>query len=144
MTEEIALPEINKVLVLDAFDALFNKRDYAATARFWSSDYIQHSAHIASGHEGLFNLIGTTPDTPRYERGVIQAEGDHVMAHGRFGRPYKIGSHRGCAVRGAGERGGPRPDRDRDARPADGHAGREGVLLFDCPDAARRPARGDR
>jgi predicted SnoaL-like aldol condensation-catalyzing enzyme len=36
----------NKALVLEAFDTLFNKRDYAAAERFWSPNYIQHSAHI--------------------------------------------------------------------------------------------------
>jgi predicted SnoaL-like aldol condensation-catalyzing enzyme len=36
----------NKAVVLEAFDTLFNKRDYAAAERFWSPDYIQHSAHI--------------------------------------------------------------------------------------------------
>jgi predicted SnoaL-like aldol condensation-catalyzing enzyme len=44
----------NKALVLEAFDKLFNKRDYAAAERFWSPNYIQHSAHIAPGREGLF------------------------------------------------------------------------------------------
>jgi len=34
---------------LDAFDTLFNKRDYAAAEKFWSPDYIQHSAHIRAG-----------------------------------------------------------------------------------------------
>ena len=42
----------NKALVLEAFDTLFNKRDYAAAERFWSSNYIQHSAHIEPGREG--------------------------------------------------------------------------------------------
>jgi predicted SnoaL-like aldol condensation-catalyzing enzyme len=50
-------PEQNKTLVLEAFDTLFNKRDYEAAGRFWSPDYIQHSAHIAPGRQGLFNLI---------------------------------------------------------------------------------------
>ena len=45
-------PEQNKALVLEAFDTLFNKRDYAAAERFWSDRYIQHSAHIAPGREG--------------------------------------------------------------------------------------------
>jgi hypothetical protein len=31
-------PEQNKTLVLGAFDALFNKRDYAAAERLWSPD----------------------------------------------------------------------------------------------------------
>ena len=40
-------PERNKALVLEAFDTLFNKRDYVAAERYWSPTYIQHSAHIA-------------------------------------------------------------------------------------------------
>ena len=50
-------PEQNKALVLEAFDTLFNKRDYEAAARFWSESYIQHSAHIEPGRHGLFDLI---------------------------------------------------------------------------------------
>ncbi|MGB0056077.1 MAG: hypothetical protein WBQ20_04830 [Methyloceanibacter sp.] len=42
-------PEHNKALVLEAFDALFNKRDYTAVERFWSETCIQHSAHIPPG-----------------------------------------------------------------------------------------------
>ena len=83
-------PEQNKVLVLDAFDILFNKRDYAAAERLWSPNYIQHSAHIAPGREGLFALIRSAPDTLRHENQHIVAEGDYVIAHGRFsgnGRP---------------------------------------------------------
>jgi predicted SnoaL-like aldol condensation-catalyzing enzyme len=74
----------NKALVLDAFDTLFNKRDYVAAERYWSPDYIQHSAHIEPGREGLFNLIKSIPPTLKYEPGVIVAEGDFVIVHGRF------------------------------------------------------------
>jgi predicted SnoaL-like aldol condensation-catalyzing enzyme len=76
--------ENNKTVVLEAFDTLFNKRDYAAAERFWSPDYIQHSAHIAPGREGLFNLIKSLPSTLKYEPGVIVADGDFVIVHGRF------------------------------------------------------------
>jgi predicted SnoaL-like aldol condensation-catalyzing enzyme len=80
----------NKSLVLKAFDTLFNQRDYAAAERFWSPDYIQHSAHIEPGRGGLFDLIRTLPPSLRYEPGVIVADGDYVIVHGRFsghGRP---------------------------------------------------------
>ena len=80
----------NKALVLEAFETLFNKRDYAAAERFWSSNYIQHSAHIEPGREGLFNLIKGSPASLKYEPGMIVAEGDFVIVHGRFsgtGRP---------------------------------------------------------
>jgi predicted SnoaL-like aldol condensation-catalyzing enzyme len=76
--------EQNKRLVLKAFDTLFNKRDYAAAEKFWSPDYIQHSAHIGSGREGLFNLVKSTPPTLKHEPGIIVAEGDFVIVHGRF------------------------------------------------------------
>jgi predicted SnoaL-like aldol condensation-catalyzing enzyme len=78
------IEEKNKELVLKAFDTLFNKRDYAAAERYWSPDYIQHSAHIAPGREGLFNLIKGIPPTLKYEPGMILAEGDLVIVHGRF------------------------------------------------------------
>ena len=76
--------ENNKKLVLYAFDTLFNKRDYAAAERFWSPQYIQHSAHIEPGREGLFNLVKSLPPTLEYEPGVILAGGDFVIVHGRF------------------------------------------------------------
>jgi predicted SnoaL-like aldol condensation-catalyzing enzyme len=76
--------EANKALVLKAFDTLFNKRDYAAAERFWSPNYIQHSAHIEPGREGLFNLIKSSPPNLQYEPGTILAEGDYVIVHGRF------------------------------------------------------------
>jgi predicted SnoaL-like aldol condensation-catalyzing enzyme len=77
-------PEQNKARVLEAFETLFNKRDYEAAERFWSPDYIQHSAHIEPGREGLFNLIKSLPSTLKYEPGTIVAEGDLVIVHGRF------------------------------------------------------------
>jgi predicted SnoaL-like aldol condensation-catalyzing enzyme len=85
MTQTIE--ETNKRLVLEAFDTLFNKRDYQEAERFWSPNYIQHSAHIKPG---LFDLIRSSPATLRYEPGTIVAEGDYVIVYGRFantGRP---------------------------------------------------------
>ena len=76
--------EQNKKLVLEAFDMLFNKRDYAAAEKFWSPDYIQHSAHIPPGRDGLFNLVKSLPPTLKHELGTIVADGDFVIVHGRF------------------------------------------------------------
>jgi len=77
-------PEQNKKLVLEAFDALFNKRDYEAAKRYWSPSYIQHSAHIEAGRGGLFNLARSLPATLKYDHDRIVAEGDYVISHGRF------------------------------------------------------------
>ena len=82
MTQSIQ--QQNKALVLHAFDLLFNKRDYEAAEKLWSPHYIQHSAHIEPGREGLFNLIKSLPATLRYQPGLIVAEEDFVIVHGRF------------------------------------------------------------
>jgi predicted SnoaL-like aldol condensation-catalyzing enzyme len=74
----------NKAFVLEAFETLFNKRDYVTAERYWSPSYIQHSAHIPPGREGLFELVKAAPDTLRYEHGLIIANGDYVLIHGRF------------------------------------------------------------
>src|SRR5437016_5675483 len=90
MSQSIA--EKNTALVLEAFDTLSNKRDYAAAERYWSPHYIQHSAHIEPGRDGLFNLINSIPPTLKYESGTIMAENDLVIVRGRFsgiGLPVK-------------------------------------------------------
>ena len=74
----------NKAIVLEAFETLFNKRDYAKALNLWSPKYIQHSAHIPPGREGLFELVKNIPATLRYDNQVIVAEGDFVLLHGRF------------------------------------------------------------
>jgi predicted SnoaL-like aldol condensation-catalyzing enzyme/ketosteroid isomerase-like protein len=73
-----------KAFALEAFDTLFNKRDYKAAERFWSPRYIQHSAHVPAGREGLFNLVKSMPAELRYENALVVAEGDYVFLHGRF------------------------------------------------------------
>jgi predicted SnoaL-like aldol condensation-catalyzing enzyme len=78
------IDEKNKAFVLEAFETLFNKRDYAAAERFWSPNYIQHSAHIPPGREGLFGLVKGIPDSLHYENGLAVANGNYVLLHGRF------------------------------------------------------------
>ncbi|HMI40836.1 MAG TPA: ester cyclase [Sphingomicrobium sp.] len=77
-------PEQNKALVLEAFDTLFNRKDYTAAEKFWSPDYLQHSAHIPPGRDGLFGLVEAAPAAMRYENSLVMAEGDMLMLHGRF------------------------------------------------------------
>jgi predicted SnoaL-like aldol condensation-catalyzing enzyme len=74
----------DKTFVLMAFDTLFNKRDYKTAEALWSPRYIQHSANVAQGRAGLFDLIKSLPPSLRYENSVVIAEGDLVILHGRF------------------------------------------------------------
>jgi predicted SnoaL-like aldol condensation-catalyzing enzyme len=74
----------NKAFVLEAFDTLFNKKDFVAAEKFWSPNYIQHSAHIPPGRDGLFGLVKNAPPEMKYENSLIMAEGDMLTLHGRF------------------------------------------------------------
>jgi predicted SnoaL-like aldol condensation-catalyzing enzyme len=73
-----AIEEKNKAFVLEAFETLF------AADRFWSPNYIQHSAHIPPGREGLFTLVKGFPEGFHYENGLTVANGEYVLLHGRF------------------------------------------------------------
>ena len=74
----------NKAFVLEAFETLFNRKDFAAAEKFWSPNYIQHSAHVAPARDGLFSLVKSVPPGMRYENSLTMAEGDMLMLHGRF------------------------------------------------------------
>jgi hypothetical protein len=64
-------PEQNKTLVLEAFDTLFNKRDYAAAEKFWSPQYIQHSAFSPT--------IPVSAAGPRTEIATADADRERVQ-----------------------------------------------------------------
>jgi hypothetical protein len=49
MARDVEQEARHKVLVLEAFDALFNRRDFEAAERYWSPGYVQHSAGIGRG-----------------------------------------------------------------------------------------------
>jgi predicted SnoaL-like aldol condensation-catalyzing enzyme len=76
-------PSQNKAIVIEAFDTLFNRHDTQKAERFWSPDYIQHSALVPAGRDGLFSTILNAPEL-QYEHQLALAEGDFVMIHGRF------------------------------------------------------------
>ncbi len=74
-------------LVLEAFDTLFNRHDFEAAERYWSPNYLQHSAVIPPGRHGLFAHVAALPTTVKYEHHVIAANRDFVLVHGRFFGP---------------------------------------------------------
>lgn len=82
-----AQEDCNIQFVLAAFDALFNRHDFASAERYWSPDYVQHSAAVPPGRDGLFAHVGGFPDTVKYEHHVIAAKDDFVLVHGRFSGP---------------------------------------------------------
>jgi predicted SnoaL-like aldol condensation-catalyzing enzyme len=91
MTRDLEQEARNKTLVLEAFDALFNRRDFEAAERYFSPGYVQHSAGIGPGRDGIFARVRSV--RRQYESALVVAEGAYVMVHGRFsggGRPTRI------------------------------------------------------
>lgn len=81
---ELTKEDRNKQIVREAFDAVFNQRDISAFEKYWSPNYIQHSAHIPPGRDGLRNLVASLPPEAKYDSSIMMAEGDYVMVHGRY------------------------------------------------------------
>ncbi len=73
----------NTALVLEALDTLFNRKDYAKAAQFWSEDYVQHSGHVPAGREGLFGLVRAMGDV-HFEYDRVIAKDDFVWVHSRY------------------------------------------------------------
>ncbi|MFD4787881.1 hypothetical protein ACFWN1_12670 [Streptomyces sp. NPDC058459] len=52
---------------------MFNERDCAAAEQFRSPEYIQHSAHIAPGRYGLFDLVRSASEELRRKVNLLLA-----------------------------------------------------------------------
>lgn len=76
--------EKNKALVIEAVTSAFIERESSAFERYFSKDYIQHNPIIPPGRDGLKNFVATFPPTFNYSYGMVIAEGDLVMIHGRY------------------------------------------------------------
>src|SRR5580704_9595917 len=92
MARDLEQEARNKALVVEAFDTLFNRRDFEAAERYWSPDYVQHSAGIGQGRDGLFALVRSVHR--RYESALAVAEGDYVMVQDASA---EVGGRRGSS-----------------------------------------------
>ena len=76
--------EANKALVLAGIKGAFIDRDPAVLDRLFRSDYHQHNPLIANGTAAIKAIMaGLSPDF-RYEPGLVVADGEYVMIHGRY------------------------------------------------------------
>jgi predicted SnoaL-like aldol condensation-catalyzing enzyme len=74
----------NKAIVLAALTGAFTEHDLSVFDRYWAKDYIQHNTFIPPFREGLRNLAAQLPPDSTYEPGMIIAEGEYVVIHGRY------------------------------------------------------------
>ena len=76
--------ESNKQVVLKVLQGAFVERDVAVVERYFSLDYVQHNLTIPNGPRAIASLIPTLKEDLTYEVGMVIAEGDLVMVHGRY------------------------------------------------------------
>ena len=74
----------NKELVMRAITEAFVNMDTTAIDKYWSDRYIQHNPQLGNGREALKQLFGLVGPNFKYEIGLIVADGDFVMVHGRY------------------------------------------------------------
>ncbi len=74
----------NKKVIVEVLTEAYAKRDFAALEQWVAPDYIQHNPFIPAKRVGLRGFIESLPTDRRYEPGMIVAEGDIVMVHGRY------------------------------------------------------------
>jgi predicted SnoaL-like aldol condensation-catalyzing enzyme len=74
----------NKAVVSKVMDAVFVRRDSSIVERYFARAYIQHNPAVPNGRDAIPTLISHLAPGFRYEPGMIVAEGDPVMIHGRY------------------------------------------------------------
>jgi len=74
----------NKTIIVEVLTKAFTHRDFSALEKWFSPDYIQHNPFIPAKRAGLRGFVEALPEGRRYESGMIVAEGDLVMVHGRY------------------------------------------------------------
>lgn len=77
--------EANKKLVSNAMHELFVTKDAEKAVRlYFGKPYLQHNPTIQDGAEDLPKVVASLPANFKYEPGIIVADGDIVMIHGRY------------------------------------------------------------
>ena len=73
-----------KQIALSALTGAFIDRDPSVVGRYFAPNYIQHNPAIPNGPAAIAGLIASLSKDFSYEPGMIVAEGDLVMVHGRY------------------------------------------------------------
>ena len=74
----------NKALAIEAITGVFIKRDTTIPGKLFVTDYKQHNPTIPNGNASIPDVVRALPDDFKYEMGMVVAEGEYVMIHGRY------------------------------------------------------------
>ena len=78
------MSEVNKALVLAGIKGAFIDRDPTVLDRLFSDGYRQHNPLIANGTAAIKAIIAGLSPEFKYEPGLLVADGEYVMVHGRY------------------------------------------------------------
>jgi predicted SnoaL-like aldol condensation-catalyzing enzyme len=84
MTTTTNTTDANKALVLAGIKGVFIDRDPTVLDRLFSDDYRQHNPQIPNGTAAVKALLGKLPADFKYEPGLVLADRDYVIIHGRY------------------------------------------------------------
>jgi predicted SnoaL-like aldol condensation-catalyzing enzyme len=73
-----------KQLALRALTGAFIDRDPSVVERYFAPDYIQHNPAIPNGPKAVAGFIAGLSKHFSYQPGMVVAEADLVMVHGRY------------------------------------------------------------
>jgi predicted SnoaL-like aldol condensation-catalyzing enzyme len=76
--------DANKALVLAGIKGVFIDRNPTVIDRLFSNDYRQHNPQIPNGTAAIKALLKSLPAGFKYEPGLVVADGDYVIIHGRY------------------------------------------------------------
>ena len=79
-----SLTESNRDLVVTILRAVFINRDTSIVSTHFAKSYKQHNPLIPNGPEAIPLLVSSLPEEFRYEMGMVLAQDNLVMVHGRY------------------------------------------------------------
>jgi acetyl esterase/lipase/predicted SnoaL-like aldol condensation-catalyzing enzyme len=83
MTDSATNEAANKALVLKVLTELFEDRDVSALDRYYADSLIQHNPRVPDGTGELRARVTANPNL-HHQTGMVAADGDIVMVHGRY------------------------------------------------------------
>src|SRR6267154_1252301 len=80
----IPMENNNKEIALRVLTGAFIDRDISVVERDFALEYVQHNPSLPNGRAAIPNLIAGLGQSFSYEPGMVVAERDLVMVHGRY------------------------------------------------------------
>ena len=79
-----ALEDFNTKRALEAYDLLYNARDYEMASRYWAPGFVQRAPQPPHGRDGLIDFVRQLPSTLKFECRLVIAQDDYVALYGKY------------------------------------------------------------